>query len=49
MPSRGAPPPRAALQAALERRHWRIAEAAGDLGVSRTTLWRWMREHRLSR
>jgi transcriptional regulator with GAF, ATPase, and Fis domain len=45
----GAVPPREALVAALESSHWRVTEAAGALGVSRTTLWRWMRENRLSR
>jgi transcriptional regulator with GAF, ATPase, and Fis domain len=46
---RGRPPPREALAAALETHRWRIAEAAAELGVSRTTLWRWMRELGLSR
>jgi transcriptional regulator with PAS, ATPase and Fis domain len=32
------------LRAALEASHWRRTEAARSLGVSRSTLWRWMRE-----
>jgi hypothetical protein len=32
------------LQAALEEHHWRRSEAARALGISRTTLWRMMRE-----
>ena len=32
------------IRAALERNHWRRAEAAAELGMSRTTLWRKMRE-----
>ncbi len=35
------------LVAALEAHHWRRDEAAKALGVSRTTLWRRMREHGL--
>jgi transcriptional regulator with GAF, ATPase, and Fis domain len=45
----GAVPSRDVLEAALESSHWRVTEASGSLGVSRTTLWRWMREYRLSR
>ncbi len=35
------------LRAALETHHWRREEAAQALGMSRTTLWRKMREHAL--
>ena len=35
------------LRAALERHHWRRADTARALGVSRSTLWRRMRELRL--
>ena len=37
-------PDRAAIVAALNAHRWRMAEASRALGVSRTTLWRWMRE-----
>jgi transcriptional regulator with GAF, ATPase, and Fis domain len=47
--SRGQPPAREAVASALEAHHWRVAEAAAALSVSRTTLWRWMRELGLSR
>jgi DNA-binding NtrC family response regulator len=45
-PSRRPPPPADAAQvrAALEACHWRRHEAARLLGISRTTLWRRMRE-----
>jgi transcriptional regulator of acetoin/glycerol metabolism len=46
---RGQPPPRAEVAAALEAQRWKVAEAAAALGVSRTTLWRWMRELGLGR
>ena len=39
-----APDERARLRAALEAHHWRRDEAATALGMSRTTLWRKMRE-----
>jgi transcriptional regulator with GAF, ATPase, and Fis domain len=42
-------PPVEAVVAALEATRWRVTEASSALGVSRTTLWRWMREYRLSR
>jgi transcriptional regulator with GAF, ATPase, and Fis domain len=55
----GAPPPPSArsasapdrdrIAAALEANRWRIRETSRALGVSRTTLWRWMRELRLAR
>jgi transcriptional regulator of acetoin/glycerol metabolism len=35
------------LRAALEAHQWRREEAARALGMSRTTLWRKMREHAL--
>jgi transcriptional regulator with PAS, ATPase and Fis domain len=35
------------LRSALETHHWRRDEAAKDLGMSRTTLWRKMRELQL--
>ena len=46
---RGEPPPREALASALESNRWRMAQTAASLGISRTTLWRWMREAGLSR
>jgi transcriptional regulator with GAF, ATPase, and Fis domain len=46
---RGQPPPKAEVEAVLEAKRWRVAEAAAALGVSRTTLWRWMRELGLGR
>ena len=38
---------RARLVDALERSHWNQGRAASALGISRTTLWRKMREHRI--
>jgi two-component system, NtrC family, response regulator AtoC len=35
------------LIGALERCHWNQRRAAASLGMSRTTLWRKMREHRI--
>src|SRR5512142_124231 len=46
--SRG-PVGREEIRAALEARRWRVAEAARLLGISRTTLWRRMRELGLPR
>ncbi len=37
-------PTRAEIVAALENCRWRITDAARSLTISRTTLWRWMRE-----
>jgi transcriptional regulator with GAF, ATPase, and Fis domain len=45
----GAVPPVEAVVSALEASRWRVTEASSALGVSRTTLWRWMREYKLSR
>jgi DNA-binding NtrC family response regulator len=36
------------LRHALDRNRWRRTETARELGVSRTTLWRWMREQNLA-
>jgi transcriptional regulator with GAF, ATPase, and Fis domain len=47
--SRGQAPPRHEVGAALETHRWRVADTAAALGVSRTTLWRWMRELGLTR
>jgi len=38
---------RAKLLGALEQSHWNQGRAAAALGISRTTLWRKMREHRI--
>jgi transcriptional regulator with GAF, ATPase, and Fis domain len=46
---RAAGPDRAELVVALETHRWRVAETAAGLGVSRTTLWRRMRELGLNR
>ena len=37
----------ARIRAALERAHYRREEAASLLGMSRTTLWRKMKQYRL--
>jgi transcriptional regulator with GAF, ATPase, and Fis domain len=47
--SRGAVPGRDQILAALNAYHWRTNGAARALGVSRTTLWRWMRKMQLTR
>jgi transcriptional regulator with GAF, ATPase, and Fis domain len=47
--ARGAPRSRAEVASALEATHWKVSEASRSLGVSRTTLWRWMRELALNR
>jgi transcriptional regulator with PAS, ATPase and Fis domain len=39
------PPSRARIEEALQVAHGRRDAAAAALGVSRVTLWRWMREH----
>jgi transcriptional regulator with GAF, ATPase, and Fis domain len=41
-------PPAEELRRALDRNRWRRAGTASELGVSRTTLWRWMRERDLA-
>jgi DNA-binding NtrC family response regulator len=48
-PAEVAPPPdeRERLLAALERARWNQSRAAVQLGMSRTTLWRKLREHRI--
>jgi len=46
---RGQTPPRTEVATALEAHRWRVTESAAALGVSRTTLWRWMRELGLTR
>ena len=48
--SAGEPPPqdeRTRLLAALEQARWNQSRAATSLGMSRTTLWRKLREHRI--
>jgi two-component system, NtrC family, response regulator AtoC len=42
--ARSRAPTREEITAALESQRWRIAEASRALGISRTTLWRLMRE-----
>ena len=46
-PGNGERGERGRLRAALEAHQWRREEAARALGMSRTTLWRKMREHAL--
>jgi transcriptional regulator with GAF, ATPase, and Fis domain len=46
--SPGQAPPKEELRRALDRNQWRRTETASELGVSRTTLWRWMRETELA-
>jgi transcriptional regulator of acetoin/glycerol metabolism len=46
---RGNLPPREALISALEEHRWNIGATSQALSVSRSTLWRWMRELQLSR
>ncbi len=46
---RRAAPTAEELIAALDSQRWRVTETSRLLGVSRTTLWRWMRELNLER
>src|SRR5579864_5234138 len=47
-PLRNAPPPNAAAAgAADDRSYYSIAQAAALLGVSRVSIWRWIRDGRL--
>jgi transcriptional regulator with PAS, ATPase and Fis domain len=46
-PAGGDRPEYERIRAALDSHHWRRGEAAEALGMSRTTLWRKMREHGL--
>jgi transcriptional regulator with GAF, ATPase, and Fis domain len=46
---RGAPPARDAVMAALQTHRWHIGDTARALSVSRSTLWRWMRELQVTR
>jgi transcriptional regulator of acetoin/glycerol metabolism len=39
---------RTRLLHALERSRWNQSRAAEELGISRTTLWRKLREHRIA-
>lgn len=41
-------PSASALRAVLDRHSWNRVEAAKELGVERTTLWRWMKRNRIS-
>ncbi|WP_242335220.1 MULTISPECIES: sigma-54-dependent Fis family transcriptional regulator [Anaeromyxobacter] len=43
------PPAREELLAALQENRWHIADTSRALSVSRSTLWRWMRERRVTR
>jgi DNA-binding NtrC family response regulator len=41
-------PPAEELRQVLDRNRWQRSGAARELGVSRTTLWRWMRERHIA-
>ena len=49
-PTRRSPaPPRDVVLGALQQNRWRIGATSQSLAVSRSTLWRWMRELQLTR
>ncbi|MFY3742486.1 sigma-54 interaction domain-containing protein [Anaeromyxobacter sp. Red801] len=43
------PPSRERLLAALQENRWHIGDTSRALSISRSTLWRWMRERRVAR
>jgi transcriptional regulator of acetoin/glycerol metabolism len=48
-PTTRTPPTRDAIRACLGRHHWRVAEAAAELGVAESTIYRAMGRERLAR